>query len=162
MVKRTNSASQWTCVHGGSSCSVIAIVGSTLYSTNVGDSSAILCAQRPVLSLNHLVHVGDSALASPESEETSNRTHDRMHTDSKSDGSELSQTLVVTAEHSPESPSEYVRFRNFRPRPTDAQHPALMVVYDSSTHDKSRCNPVFTLNSSGYPVVTNRGRLVGR
>jgi hypothetical protein len=31
------------------------------------------------------------------------------------------------------------------------------VVYDASQQDKSRCPPVFELDGSGNPVVTNRG-----
>jgi serine/threonine protein phosphatase PrpC len=39
LMKRRNSNQVWSCVHGGSSCSIVAIVGTDMYIANVGDSS---------------------------------------------------------------------------------------------------------------------------
>lgn len=36
-------SSGWQCVHGGTSCSLIAVVGEHVYTANIGDSSATLC-----------------------------------------------------------------------------------------------------------------------
>jgi serine/threonine protein phosphatase PrpC len=155
LVKRTNPSSQWSCVHGGSSCSIVAIVGSRLYSANVGDSSAILCSQHSMLYTSALKHLGDSAISS-DKEGKSDSTADSLVSKGTEDAP--TNTLVITAEHSPENPSEFIRFRNFRPRVNDPLQPSLMVVYDASTHDKSRCNAVFRLDSTGNPVVTNKGR----
>ena len=33
-----------------------------------------------------------------------------------------------------------------------------IVVYDASSHDKTRCCPVFRLDAAGVPTVTNDGR----
>jgi hypothetical protein len=65
---------------------------------------------------------------------------------------------VLTAEHSPESPYEFCRLREFRCREGEPTQPSLMVVYDSPSHDKARCSPVFELNDEGTPCVTNKGR----
>jgi hypothetical protein len=67
-------------------------------------------------------------------------------------------SLVITAEHSAERPSEFERLRTFRPRDGDALQPALIVVYDAPSLDKSRCVPVFSLDANGTPTVTSKGK----
>lgn len=42
LMKRRNNNQVWSCVHGGSSCSIIAIIGTDMYIANVGDSSGII------------------------------------------------------------------------------------------------------------------------
>lgn len=49
LLKRRQAIQPWTCVHGGTSLSVVAIVNTTMFTANVGDSTGILCAQHPVL-----------------------------------------------------------------------------------------------------------------
>lgn len=71
-----------------------------------------------------------------------------------------SNTLVITAEHSPECPYEYERLLAFRAREGNPAVPALVVVYDSNSNDKTRCSPCFERDSSGKPCVTNKGRYV--
>jgi hypothetical protein len=66
--------------------------------------------------------------------------------------------LVITAEHSPESPSEFCRLRTFRPKPGDPMQPALAVVYDSPSADKAKCTPVFVLDDAGVPTAINKGK----
>eukprot|EP00602_Paraphysomonas_sp_CaronLab_P004867 CAMPEP_0185025198 /NCGR_PEP_ID=MMETSP1103-20130426/8250_1 /TAXON_ID=36769 /ORGANISM="Paraphysomonas bandaiensis, Strain Caron Lab Isolate" /LENGTH=429 /DNA_ID=CAMNT_0027558347 /DNA_START=82 /DNA_END=1371 /DNA_ORIENTATION=+ len=144
LVKRKSSSHPWACVHGGTSCSLVALVNTTLYTANVGDSSGILCSSRAILAQSMVKHVGDSAIG--------NKRHPNMSTDDTP-----VSTVVLTAEHSPESPEEFIRMRNFRHREGDPTQPSLLVVYDASTHDKSRCSPVFSLDANGDPVVTNRG-----
>jgi hypothetical protein len=53
------------------------------------------------------------------------------------------KVMVITAEHSPESAYEFDRLRSYRSREGDSRQPALFVVYDSPTHDKSQCQPIF-------------------
>ena len=157
--------SNWGCVHGGSSCSIVALVGSKCYVANVGDSSGILCADKGVLSSGLLVNMGDAATG----KQYGGEGGDGMDVDEgRAAGgapptvAEFSQpvedTLVITAEHSPESTSEFVRLREARPRNGDANQPALVVVYDSPTQDKTLCPPVFSLDAAGNPAVTNNGR----
>jgi hypothetical protein len=58
------------------------------------------------------------------------------------------KVLVLTAEHSPESPYEFDRLRRYRSREGDDSQPALFVVYDSPSHDKSHCQEVFDPSAS--------------
>lgn len=145
LVKRKNSSTPWACVHGGTSCSIIALVNTVLYIANVGDSSGILSTSHPILHPSMIHHLGDSAL---------NHKRNIRPTDQTD---EYFDTLVLTAEHSPESPEEFLRMREFRCRDGDPSQPSLLVVYDAATHDKSRCSPVFSLDRNGKPIVTNRG-----
>lgn len=46
LMKRRSMAQPWSCVHGGTSATLVALVeGRTLYTANVGDSSALLAMQ---------------------------------------------------------------------------------------------------------------------
>ena len=155
LLKRKGSQ-QWTCVHGGSACSICGLVDGLLYIANVGDSSGTLCCLDPMLSKSHLVAVGDAAVAVGFKEAAAfNITLEDL-----SLSSEHSNTIVVTAEHSPESPYEFLRLRDFRPRIDNPKHPSLNIVYDSPAHEKAQCPPVFLLGINGNPIVTNKGRSV--
>ena len=81
-----------------------------------------------------------------------------MDVDSSTAGMAVSDTLIITAEHSSESVKEYRRLRDSRPRQLDANYPALLVVYDNPTQDKTMCPPVFSLDAAGNPRVTSNGR----
>jgi len=156
LLKRKASTQSWACVHGGSSCSIVVIKGVDMYIGNVGDSSAILCSTSSVLSPSFIEYVSDSALA-PSSPllQLRGSLHSQYLT---VDESAMSDTLVITAEHSPESPYEFYRLREFRPRENDAMQPSLLVVYDSPSHEKSRCSPVFDVDTEGKVQVTNMGK----
>ncbi|CAN0255302.1 unnamed protein product, partial [Hapterophycus canaliculatus] len=46
LMKRRSLTQPWSCVHGGTSATLVALIeGRTLYSANVGDSSALLAMQ---------------------------------------------------------------------------------------------------------------------
>jgi serine/threonine protein phosphatase PrpC len=113
LLKRKGVAQAWSCVHGGSSCSIIAIVRNILYVANVGDSSAIISTTRPILRKSFIKNIVDSAnLDSGMSQSTPSE-------DTKAIFEELGDgydTLVITAEHSPENPDEFLRLRKFRQR----------------------------------------------
>jgi len=170
LMKRKPPLSCWSCIHGGTSCSMVAFVGNELYVSNVGDSTGILCSSHGVLSSSMLSHLQDAAVPNEISRTfKSNRKHCSLASQSptsvsdcletNSDYSITSSTIVVTAEHSAECPYEYERLHRFRPREGQPHLPALSVVYDHShTHDKSRCPPVFEKNIDGTLYVTNSGR----
>jgi len=42
-MRRRHESQNWSCLHGGASCSVMALVDGRLLSANVGDSSSLLC-----------------------------------------------------------------------------------------------------------------------
>ena len=145
LLKRRGASSQaWLCVHGGTSCSITAIIGKMLYTANVGDSSGILCANIPVLCASQLVHVGDAAVIT-------------APPPSPMDGDSPTDTITITAEHSPESFSEYDRMRKFRCSDDDSSLPALHVVYDTPGQEKIKCPPCFAADANGSLVLTNRG-----
>mmetsp|Transcript_4326 Transcript_4326/g.4442 ORF Transcript_4326/g.4442 Transcript_4326/m.4442 type:complete len:451 (-) Transcript_4326:339-1691(-) len=166
LLKRKRGGSNWACVHGGTSCSLLAIVGSNMYIANVGDSSGLLCSVVPNLDPSSMKHLGDSALQAlkplgppePGASPTSTLLSTPTITPTSSLDMSVTDSLVLTAEHSPEAPSEFLRFRATRPSPTDPQYPEILILYDSPSHDKSQCPPVFELNGSGVPTVTGRGK----
>jgi len=145
LLKRKTSSQPWLCVHGGSSCSIVAMVGTKLYTANVGDSTGIICSKFPLFSNSDLVHLSDSA------EPPAPRSICAVGTTSL-------DTLVITAEHSPEYPEEFLRLRLHKHRQGDETQPSLNVVYDAQGHDKNSCSPVFRIEADGKPIVTNNGK----
>jgi len=163
LMKRRQSADNWTCVHGGTSCSMVALVGSALYVANVGDSTGVLCSTFGVFRPSQLTYLADAAVA-PELSRGNNSRGSNASSDGEGDTSSDSNshnsedtTLVLTAEHSPECPYEYQRLLRYRPRRDNPLIPALVVVYDANSHDKSRCSAVFERNAEGHLAVTNKG-----
>ncbi len=147
LIKRKMPSQSWSCIHGGSSCSIVALFRNEFYSANVGDSSVTLCLPREIPMDEILTNVVDAAVPS-----------DTGSTAAAIRDDNVSSTLVVSAEHSPESPDEYYRLRNFRHRVGDASLPALYVVYDAPAVDKALCPSIFTLDPNGDARVTNKGR----
>eukprot|EP01041_Mallomonas_annulata_P010510 gene10509-21918_t len=172
LLKRKRGATSWTCVHGGTSCSLLALIDQKLYVVNVGDSSGILCSPASNLNLSALQHLGDAALEDLKAKGTgtavtstsiitppSTVSPSPSLTPSNSiDANTISDTLVLTAEHSPEAVSEFLRLRSTRCSSINPLYPEIQILYDSPTHDKSQCPPVFELNASGVPIVTGRGK----
>lgn len=171
LMKRKPPLSCWSCIHGGTSCSMVAFVGNELYVSNVGDSTGILCSAHGVLTPFMVNHLQDAAVSDDVSRSfKSNRkllssasespTSVSDCLEAHSEYSIASSTIVVTAEHSAECPYEYERLHRYRPREGHPHLPALSVVYDHShTHDKSQCPPVFEKNIiDGTLCVTNSGR----
>ena len=152
---RKKGSQLWSCVHGGSSCSICVLVGGLLYIANVGDSSGILCSINSIYSKGDVTLVADAAIIGSSSGTSISDTSSPIV-----DDMEKSNTLVITAEHSPESVSEFIRLRNFRHRDGDVKQPALNVVYDSPSHEKAQCPPVFILGEGNSPTITNKGRFV--
>ena len=83
-----------------------------------------------------------------------------------STGSEVERMLasyLVTADHSPEAPTEFERIRRMRCQNGNPAEPMLLMVYDSPSGggNKAACPPVFQLdkgNPAALPSVTNRGK----
>lgn len=146
LLKRRTPMDNWSCVHGGAACTLIALVGSSLYIANVGDSTALLCAPKPILSPSTLQFERDAAIDDPSAAVQSLQSRQ-----------EASRLLVLTAEHSPESTSEFVRLRTYRHRDGDPSQPALYVVYDSASHDKTQCAPIFDVTKPSL-AASQRGR----
>ena len=170
LMKRKPPLSCWSCIHGGTSCSMVAFVGNELYVSNVGDSTGILCSAHGVLTSSMVNHLQDAAVSDDVSRTfKSNRKHFSSASESPTSVSDCleahseysitSNTIIITAEHSAECPYEYERLHRYRPREGHPLLPALSVVYDDShIHDKSKCPPVFEKNIDGTLCVTNSGR----
>lgn len=201
LMKRKQSGDCWSCVHGGTSCSIVALVGRELYIANVGDSTGILCSSYGVLAHADLLKYVQDAAVPPELARTStlaaeavgvpsssgsgggartpasprspcspspssgaavssnnnNSTTNSANNSNSNINTTSNSTLVITAEHSPECPYEYGRLLRYRAREGSPLVPALVVVYDSSTNDKTRCAPVFERDAAGKACVTNKG-----
>jgi serine/threonine protein phosphatase PrpC len=155
LVKKKDPNANWSCVHGGTSCSIVVIIGSIMYISNVGDSSAILCAKHPIFAPSQLEHIMDAALPnnSPLQAEKLARNGKTPLEDHLCD-----HHLLLTAEHSPECLDEFYRFRTFRPKPTNPNEPDMGIVYDAQGTLKSRCPCVFTVDSDGTAAVSNKGK----
>lgn len=143
LVKRRSNADYWSCVHGGTSCSIAALIGNMVYCSNVGDSTALMCVSQPILHRSCIHFERDAAV-----DNVSGGSVVRDSAAFANNEQNLpSKVMVLSAEHSPENPYEFERLRKYRQREGDALQPALFVVYDSPAHDKSHCQPVFDPSS---------------
>lgn len=143
---------QWSCIHGGSTCSICALVDGYLYTANVGDSTGILCSTHPVLTKADVSVTGDGAVST----EIRKKYTDSIIIDD-SDHKDNCTSIIITAEHSPESPYEFLRLRDFRAKVDKPDLPALNVVYDSPAHEKAKCPQVFSIGEGRQPILTNKG-----
>lgn len=163
LLKRKKGASQWACVHGGTSCSIIVLINQKMYIANVGDSSGILCAPGNVLDPKIMQHLGDASLQQEKFKKAGAlHTPPPLQTTTPSIGAgsaeSASDTLVLTAEHSPECVSEFYRLRDQRPNPSNPHLPDILILYDAPSQDKSKCPQVFDVSKTGIPTVTGKGR----
>ncbi|KAG5188671.1 phosphatase 2C-like domain-containing protein [Tribonema minus] len=157
LVKRRSMSCPWSCVHGGTSGSVVALVeGRRILVANVGDSAALLAMRGRALHqadlIQHSLWPEGGGVMAPCTEPGT------VGDATMPTGAFADQTLILTADHSPESVREYMRMRASHPHPHDVHAPHLAVVYDSPTPNKLRCQPVFELDAHGRPCVTGRGR----
>lgn len=161
--KRRAPSKIWSCVHGGSSCSIVAIVKNMCYVANVGDSSGIICGYHKVLNQAMMIPIGDAAKGGilPASKDEENK--DSMAVEARTTnnnfvtGQQKIDTVIITAEHSPECPEEFIRLRSFRSNEQDPRFPSLSVVYDSPSANRSECPLVFRLDEHGAPHVLDNG-----
>eukprot|EP00753_Platysulcus_tardus_P016602 PLAT5881.1.p1 GENE.PLAT5881.1~~PLAT5881.1.p1 ORF type:complete len:485 (+),score=256.97 PLAT5881.1:33-1487(+) len=120
----------WSCVHGGTTASVLVILdGRRMILANLGDSTVVVGNAVP-------------AAAAP-AEEGKEGDGDRVH--------------VLSYDHSPENPSEFLRVRDARPSERRPGFPELMFVYDAMSFSKYHCQDIFVLKD-GVPTVTNKGK----
>jgi hypothetical protein len=144
IVKRCRPNSSWNCVHGGTTVSVVVILnGSIMISANVGDSTALVCnlGSSMVPATLFTSYVPEDVMLEPSNK--GNNTY-----------------TVISAEHSPETPSEYTRMRQFRPCPQrGGKFSEMLFVYDAPSYSKHDCPDVFKIKGEeATPVVTNNGR----
>ena len=152
LLKRRSSVQVWAHVHGGTSCSIVALVGSTMYIANVGDSTGTLCCNVPVLSRSMIDYIGDAGVEDAAKHEAKVA---EVNAELLSDTT-ASDTIMITSDHSPENLAEFHRLREFKQRDGDPQQPALLVVYDYPATDKIHCPPVFEVLADGTPRIAGR------
>jgi len=139
VLSRKNNTSNFKHLLGGATLSVIIFINNILYSSNVGDSSGILFSNKPNLQQTMIKYEKDTA----------NKDHIKTFTNTS-----FTQELVLTAEHSPESASEYIRIRNFRNAVMDKNQAELLFVYDIINREKPLCPRIFDILEDGTPNKT--------
>jgi len=149
MMKKREYGS-WSCVHGGTTASLIVILDShKVYVANVGDSSVVMGPQH--VKVRPATFFCDRDGDDDDDDMTKKKKDEAEMEEEK--GSGVFSALEITANHSPESPAEYHRIRLFRPKPDDSTRPALRFVYDSLNYSKSNCHDVFEhLDTSGVRI----------
>ena len=121
IVKRSRPNAAWNCVHGGTTVSVVVVLdGALMISANVGDSTALACNLGSSIEPTTLFSTYAPEIVHNEPSNTGTATYN-----------------VLSAEHSPETPSEYVRMRNYRPCPHRGNHfSEMLFVYDAPSYSK--------------------------
>jgi serine/threonine protein phosphatase PrpC len=132
----------WNELKGGTTFSIIVLIGRKIYMANVGDSSGLLCCKHPILKTSHIKYEKDAA----------NPTKEIRSEDTDSSPSTY---LELTRDHSPESIEEYTRMRAFKCSDEDPNHAELLCVYDKQYTSKPRCPNVFDISESGIPSIRN-------
>jgi serine/threonine protein phosphatase PrpC len=140
ILKRKFETYSWNEIKGGTTFSIIVLIGRKIYMANVGDSSGLLCCKHPILKTSHIKYEKDAANPTKEvrSEDTSPSTY-----------------LELTRDHSPESIEEYTRMRAFKCSDEDPNHAELLCVYDNQYKHKPRCPNVFDISESGILSIRN-------
>jgi serine/threonine protein phosphatase PrpC len=121
-------------LRGGTTCTIIAIIDNMIYSSNVGDSTAILCSKIPIFNPDkQLRYLGDSAT------QESIKILSTVSSFKQESTEVLSTTMEITANHSPDNPSEFNRLHQFLKTP-----PTQYLVYDDIyIQNKLNCKPIF-------------------
>jgi serine/threonine protein phosphatase PrpC len=142
ILKRKFETYSWNELKGGTTFSIIVLIGRKIYMANVGDSSGLLCCKHPILKTSHIKYERDAA----------NPTKEVYSEDTDSSPSTY---IELTLDHSPESIDEYKRMRAFKCSDEDPNHAELLCVYDNQNKNKPRCPNVFDISESGIPSIRN-------
>lgn len=138
VLKRRNQFESFSNVQGGSMLSIAILKAGVLHIANVGDCDAILCAESPILKPTMVKYEKDSA----------NPAKSVVCTDET-----LSETLIITRDHSPDNPEEYRRMREFRHSEKDPNCAEMACIYDEQGIPKPACEPIFRFAEDGAPIV---------
>ena len=130
----------WNDLKGGTTFSIIVLIGRKIYMANVGDSSGLLCCKHPILKTSHIKYEKDAA----------NPTKEMGIEDIEISPSTY---IELTCDHSPESIDEYIRMRTFKCSDEKPNNAELLCVYDNQNKHKPRCPNVFDISESGIPTI---------
>ena len=138
VLKRRNQFESFSNVQGGSMLSIAILKAGVLHIANVGDCDAILCAESPILKPTMVKYEKDSA----------NPAKSVVYDDET-----LSDTLIITRDHSPDNSEEYRRMREFRHSEKDPNCAEMVCIYDEQNRPKPACEPIFRFAEDGAPIV---------
>jgi serine/threonine protein phosphatase PrpC len=130
----------WNELKGGTTFTIIVLIGRKIYMANVGDSSGLLCCKHSILKPSHIKYEKDAA----------NPTKEMRVEDIETSPSTY---IELTCDHSPESIDEYIRMRTFKCSDENSNHAELLCVYDNQHKHKPRCPRVFDVSESGIPII---------
>lgn len=165
ITKRRFPTHSFTNASGGTMLTIAVLKGGQLFIANVGDCNAQLCTETPVMTQDMLRYEKDAAIVvdRPTLEEAAkvvdtsvtDQTQAILEGTNVADVSQETPTdaLLLTSDHSPMNPKEYVRMRKFRPSEEDPLKAEMLFVYDEQETSKPFCQPVFTISEDGVPTV---------
>lgn len=182
LVRTHPSAPAPRCINGGTTATVVILLeGRRLIVSNVGDSTAIIAGLgaegvlkpidkwAPLPSSGggskgaaaSLANAGPFAATAPPSSAMAcppAAPVPALPRPASVPAAVASSYLELSADHSPESPSEFLRIRGLRPATRDPTRPELLFVYDTLTASKLMCPPIFEVDpASGALTKTERG-----
>jgi serine/threonine protein phosphatase PrpC len=137
---------------GGTTLTVVAVVHNKVYVANVGDSPVYLCTKNAVLKRSMIRHEIDFAV-DPEME--------LLHDDEDNDKDDaFCSTLELICDHSADNLREFDRIRKQHPSEEHPGYPELLFLYDNHALNKSKDNPIFTVESAdcSKPVKNSNGK----
>jgi serine/threonine protein phosphatase PrpC len=141
ILKRKLESLYWNEIRGGTTFSIVVLIGKKIYIANLGDSTGLLCCKHPVLGLSNIKYEKDAA----------NPT--KVMPNGDVNGS-LSTYIELTCDHSPESVDEYIRMRDFKCSDENPNRAELLCIYDTQNSPyKPSCPSVFNISESGIPTV---------
>jgi serine/threonine protein phosphatase PrpC len=158
------------CIHGGTTATVLVVLdGRRIVVANVGDSTAIIAGLGTAGALHSVKEWTPMPPHKPAGGSAPAGAARSLSSGPESAPAPLPVTVAVpdavassymelSADHSPESHTEFQRMQTFRPHGTLPHHPELLFVYDTLTSSKLSCPPIFDVDSrSGKTEKTERG-----
>lgn len=140
LMRKDKNTHEYACIRGGTTVTIVVILdgGRKIITSNVGDSAAILGADRPVFRNAQLKTFGDNSGTLIDSEQQ------------KSDAVSacVESTLVLTGDHAADSESEFQRVRTMDRCKSDSKMPALRFLYDTADPRNKRM-PIFHVSRQG-------------
>jgi hypothetical protein len=171
LTKKRGMSSEVTNVHGGTTVTIVVVLdGQKLVIANVGDSTCLLTGLKlpdgvlkEVDAAGGLKDVAEGAAAAGDAAAlgTAAKSSAPPAPPGGADGVALlpaDEIRIISADHSPESPEEFYRIRQFRQDPSNAHETELLMVYDSPSRSKVDCPRVFAVDGTGSCTVNNVGK----
>ena len=139
ILMRKDIHKDFTVLKGGSTFSVVLLLGKKMFIANVGDSTGLLCCKHPILKNSVFNYEKDAT------DPTKTVVYD-------SSRDKPSTFIELTCDHSPENIMEYLRMRRFKRFEEDHNHAEILCIYDKQGKYKPSCKQIFDINADG--VVT--------